>query len=168
MRTLKISPLLAAAVVTGAIILTASVVYAAVNVSTSQQKVHVLKATLTYQDVLNATDGSATERKLHLANLPADAEIISAVVKNPTVFGPDTLLVDVFLYNTSGGGIINGPLVSGTLANGTVFDSPFPLPVMFDYETSLYISVNTLGFQDFSNVSITQGVMEVYVSYLAH
>ncbi len=64
-----------------ALLVSGSVVFAAVKLVTNEQKIKTLKATFTYQDFIDAPVEEGAMGYLKIADLPANTQILSAFVK---------------------------------------------------------------------------------------
>lgn len=172
MKTFTFSTRLAAGIFAVTFLLSASVVFAAVQLSITKQQVKTLQATLTYQDIVNTPDlipGDLSQKLVFISSLPPDTEILSAYMKH----GGFT--------DTSSGGIsavlgiydsANNVHVDG-LSRGSIGGSPDiinehdPLvrtPV-FD-RTDMKVMLLMTAPTNFSQ--ITAGTLDVYINYLQH
>ncbi len=143
-------------------LLSASAVFAAVQLSVSKQQVKTLKATLTYQDLVASPNYSGNSSIVDFGSLPSMSEIVSSFIKINTAFTSSNPIgpVGVSLVQANGPG---GTLVTGEISTEGILPGESVVRVS-DGQSSLQLNV---GSQEDLNLLVA-GSLDIYINYLAH
>lgn len=172
MKTFSLSVRTGAVLFGAVVLLSASIAFAAVQLSTSKQQVKTLKATLTYQDVIVAPDrapGDSSQRLVTIAPFPPNTEIISAYMKVTSGFSHPVGSLEgrLGLYESGNSVFLIENISSGELANQGMltFKDSTQTPITDRSDINLKLLVIAPGGD---LAQLASGALEIYVSYLEH